>query len=189
MGEGILDNRDTEHRYWLLLEPMKKPLINSNSNPESVDEVSLPSPLANHMSRRLDHSPIQFICSGKKKGSRLLNFRFDKKHTNVLPIKIESSPIVKYFFFIFFSTATTAKDIFRSQSRGLDTPLPNEIHLFNLRTISNSDFTEKPSNSALLILHRQSQSDCGTTTPETEHENISTTGKKLALKKYRPRKN
>jgi hypothetical protein len=44
-----------------------------------------------------------------------------------------------------------------------------------LRTISNSDFTEKPSNSALLILHRQSQSDCGTTTPETEHENISTT--------------
>ena len=104
MGEGILDNRDTEHRYWLLLEPMKKPLINSNSNPESVDEVSLPSPLANHMSRRLDHSPIQFICSGKKKGSRLLNFRFDKKHTNVLPIKIESSPIVKYFFhFLLYS--------------------------------------------------------------------------------------
>ena len=104
MGEGILDNRDTEHRYWLLLEPMKKPLINSNSNPESVDEVSLPSPLANHMSRRLDHSPIQFICSGKKKGSRLLNFRFDRKHTNVLPIKIESSPIVKYFFhFLLYS--------------------------------------------------------------------------------------
>ena len=65
MGEGILDNRDTEHRYWLLLEPMKKPLINSNSNPEAIDEVSVPSPLANHMSRRLDHSPIQFICSGK----------------------------------------------------------------------------------------------------------------------------
>jgi alpha-mannosidase len=75
----------------------------------------------------------------------------------------------------FICSATTAKDIFRSQSRGLDTPLPNEIHLFNLRTISNSDFTEKPSNSALLILHRQSQSDCGTTMPETEHENISTT--------------
>jgi hypothetical protein len=35
---------------------------------------------------------------------------------------------------------------------------------------------EKPSNSALLILHRQSQTDCTTTTtPETEHENISTT--------------
>ena len=66
MGEGILDNRDTEHRYWLLLEPMKKPLINSNSNPEAIDEVSVPSALANHMSRRLDHSPIQFICSGKE---------------------------------------------------------------------------------------------------------------------------
>ena len=57
MGEGILDNRDTEHRYWLLLEPQNL----SNNFEENI--VSSPSQLAHHMTRRLNHSPIQFICS------------------------------------------------------------------------------------------------------------------------------
>ena len=41
MGEGILDNRDTQHRYWLLMEPR---------NPDAMfsqETVSLPSRLAN----------------------------------------------------------------------------------------------------------------------------------------------
>jgi len=124
MGEGILDSRDTQHRYWLLMEPR---------NPEAMfsqETVSLPSRLANSMSRRLNYPPVQFVCS-----------------------------------------ANIAKNYLLSQVQALDSPMPDVLHLFNLRTLTSaavaSEKTKpniaaeklRPSTSALLILHRQGH-DC-----------------------------
>ena len=54
MGEGILDNRDTEHRYWLLLEPKKS---------QNFDVVSTPTQLASILSRRLNFPILHFVSS------------------------------------------------------------------------------------------------------------------------------
>lgn len=107
MGEGILDNRDTQHRYWLLME------IKSTSTTDDIYEdglssaVSLPTHLANIMSRALTYPPIQFVCS-----------------------------------------ASLSQGLLKSQVQGLQSPLSDDVHLFNLRTTSGKE-------SALMILHRQ----------------------------------
>ena len=114
MGEGILDSRDTEHRYWLLFEP-----VSNNSTLGSIPStVSIPTTLANQMSRMLNYPKTQFVCT--------------------LPV---------------------CREILRSQAVALEQPLPDDIHLFNLRTLSDMNVTSKPTASALLILHRQS-GDC-----------------------------
>ena len=54
MGEGILDNRDTEHRYWLILEPKIHP---------TFDVVSVPTQLSSILSRRLNFPILHFVSS------------------------------------------------------------------------------------------------------------------------------
>lgn len=117
MGEGILDSRDTQHRYWLLFEAKSNDSSTNDATGE-FEAVSLPSRVANQMTRRLNYPPTQFVCS-----------------------------------------ATSAKDILRPQVRGLDQPLPDDLHLFNLRTFNAKTSNEKPSKTALMILHRQGE-DC-----------------------------
>lgn len=111
MGEGILDNRDTQHRYWLLME-VKESVSDDMYSDSSSTKVSLPTHLANVMSRSLNYPPIQFVCA-----------------------------------------ASLSKGLLNSQVKGLQSPLSDDVHLFNLRTLSGKD-------SALLILHRQGF-DCG----------------------------
>ena len=60
MGEGILDNRDTEHKYWLLFEP-KDP--QDTMEADLGNSLSIPSILALQLNRRLNHPPVQFICT------------------------------------------------------------------------------------------------------------------------------
>ena len=103
MGEGILDNRDTEHRYWLLLEPTISP---------TFDVVSVPTQLSSILSRRLNFPILHFVSSD-----------------------------------------SVTKGSLKSQARALEVPLPESLHLFNLRT--NSVTTDKPGKTALMILHRQ----------------------------------
>ena len=60
MGEGILDNRDTEHKYWLLLEAKDKTdLKPEESNPTGRGVVSLPTKTANLLGRKLNFPPVQ----------------------------------------------------------------------------------------------------------------------------------
>ncbi len=55
MGEGVLDNRQTRHRYWLLYEP--------KTDVEDVgeDHLSLPSQVASALSRQLSSPSVQFV--------------------------------------------------------------------------------------------------------------------------------
>ena len=67
----------------------------------------------------------------------------------------------------FVCSANIAKNYLLSQVQALDSPMPDVLHLFNLRTLTSaavvSEKTKpniaaeklRPSTSALLILHRQ----------------------------------
>ena len=73
----------------------------------------------------------------------------------------------------FVCSANIARDFLQSQIQALDSPMPDVLHLFNLRTLTSASNTvstasasaaatsenKKPSTSALLILHRQGH-DC-----------------------------
>ena len=59
----------------------------------------------------------------------------------------------------FVCSANIAKDFLLSQVQALHNPMPDVLHLFNLRTLTSTASEKKPSASALLILHRQGH-DC-----------------------------
>lgn len=118
MGEGILDNRDTQHRYWLLLE--------AKTAKTFEEDTQIPTQLANLMSRRLNHPPVQFVCS-----------------------------------------QSNSKDLLVNKVALLSKPMPIDLHLFNLRSLNNP----KPSNSALLMLHKQGKS-CQFSTEKSPHREI-----------------
>ena len=73
MGEGILDSVDTVHKYWLLYEPMaqtkkervKQPnsnFINGQQQNEPMPKhLSLPTYLANFLSRRINYPTTQYM--------------------------------------------------------------------------------------------------------------------------------
>lgn len=135
MGEGLVDNRKTVHKFWLLLED-----IFEDKHPETyyqktdTDEMRRfnvptevpftpsaiyprPSLFANHLSNSLNYAPNVFVMDGE----------------NVkVPIKKSFSLLTEEF--------------------------PCDVHLLNLRTQPEKEYF-LPSSSALLVLHRQGY-DC-----------------------------
>ncbi len=140
MGEGILDNRDTQHRYWLLFEAKT-----SKDKTNNADKVGLPTSLANAMSRRLSNPSVQFVCSARQAKSANL----------------------------------------QDQVQLLNSPMDQDLHLFNLRTLSSEE--DKPQAQALLILHKQG-SDCqfdnDNRNDETKDKSIMPDFKELSISKW-----
>lgn len=101
MGEGVVDNKKTLMRYWLLLEEQ-------SSNDIETDVLPRPSLFAQHLSNELIYPANVFVSE-----------------TPVPP---------------------TGLSLF-------DKPFPCDLHLVNLRTLS--DLAQFPSRSALLVAHRQ----------------------------------
>lgn len=111
MGEGVVDNKRTLSKFWLLLE-----------NVHESNEYSKPSLLANYLSLGLIYPPNIFLLEQQSNNDVLVN----KPKLN-----------------------------FHSSVRFLSKPLPCDVHLMNLRTLSDPAFTQFPSDSALMLLHRQ----------------------------------
>ncbi|XP_046669848.1 alpha-mannosidase 2 [Homalodisca vitripennis] len=111
MGEGVVDNKKTITKFWLLLENV----LESN-------EYSKPSLLANYLSLGLMYPPNIFI--------------FDTLSNDDV---LGSKPKLN----------------FHSSVQLLSKPLPCDVHLMNLRTLSDPSYPLFPSESALLLLHRQ----------------------------------
>ncbi|XP_054270570.1 alpha-mannosidase 2 [Macrosteles quadrilineatus] len=109
MGEGVVDNKRTLTKFWLLLE-----------NTHESNEYSKPSLLANYLSLGLLYPPNVFI--------------FEPQSTD--------------------DTGKTKLN-FHSKVGLLSKPLPCDVHLMNFRTLADPAFTQFPSESALLLLHRQ----------------------------------
>ena len=105
MGEGILDNLPTLHKYWLLME--SKPAQRS----DEVENLKLPSQLANTLSQYLNYPSSKYLAVSQKDSSLL-----DEKTLLI------------------------------------SSPLPCDMHLFNLRTLSDKNEPSRPLTEALLIL-------------------------------------
>lgn len=101
MGEGVVDNKKTLMRYWLLLEEQ-------SSNDVETDALPRPSLFAQHLSNALIYPANVFVSEMTIRASALSLF---------------------------------------------DKQLPCDVHVMNLRTLS--DLAQFPSRSALLVTQRQ----------------------------------
>ena len=112
MGEGILDSVDTVHKYWLLYEPMEKH-TKTKGKPDNLKHrqgqeqnepaprpLSLPTGLANFMSRRINYPTMQYM--GKSAVHLKERFGKGKNYSSELSsnqIKFLSSKVTYLFPF------------------------------------------------------------------------------------------
>lgn len=109
MGEGLLDNRKTVFRHWILLEDVHG----------ERDGYSRASLFANHMSNALNYPANVFVLSVE-----------GAEH------EVKVSP----------------------ETRLVTQSFPCDVHLLNLRTNNDQKLSHFPTNSALMVLHRQGYS-------------------------------
>lgn len=120
MGEGVVDNKKTLTKFWLLLEE-----ITQKDADATAEVFTRPSLYAQHMSNSLLYPANVFVVEK-------INDADDKK----------SSP--------------SDEVILNKRINFLTRPLPCDVHLLNVRTLSdNSQF---PSASCLMIFHKQGYS-------------------------------
>ncbi|XP_015513287.2 alpha-mannosidase 2 [Neodiprion lecontei] len=109
MGEGLLDNRKTVFKHWLLLEDI-------NGDGDSYSRASL---FANHMSNALNYPVNVFVLS-----------------VDGTEQEVKVSP----------------------ETRLVSQSFPCDVHLMNLRTNHDQKLSHFPTNTALMVLHRQGYS-------------------------------
>ncbi|KAG5878957.1 hypothetical protein JTB14_036539 [Gonioctena quinquepunctata] len=143
MGEGLVDNRKTSSKYWLLIEDISKVkaeykqqdkrfdtdvfekgevmrsfnLPTESAEPAKQDAFSRPSLFANHMSNLLNYPAGVFFVDPEYQTSVNHSFKL------------------------------------------LNKPTPCDVHLLTLRTQPDAVYSQFPSSSALMVVHRQGY-DC-----------------------------
>ncbi len=91
MGEGVLDNRMTKHKYWLLYEPKRE-------SKQDRDRLVLPSQVSSTLSRRLNSPPVHYVgqSPGDFGGERSLLTPSSSKalpcHLHLLNLRTLSDP-------------------------------------------------------------------------------------------------
>ncbi|KAI4465181.1 alpha-mannosidase [Holotrichia oblita] len=131
MGEGVIDNRKTVNKFWLLLEDLntepnkeftrfanhRMDKRDTNSIPEKEELFSRPTLYANHLSNVLNYPTNIFIV-----GEEFFDIKMNK-HVSLI-----------------------------------NKEFPCDVHLLTLRTQPDIIYTQFPSNNALMVLHRQGYS-------------------------------
>lgn len=136
MGEGLLDNRKTVIKHWLLFEDIinakNSDNINKNSGEQIVKKYSKPSLIANHLSNSLNYPVNIFVVE------EMTTAATTDESTSGIRQKHQGK--------------------LAPETRLLSQSFPCDVHLLNLRTDHDSKLPHFPINSALLILHRQGYS-------------------------------
>lgn len=152
MGEGLVDNRKTVYKFWLLLEDVaratksdetqhvkrfengdevfeKGDVVRTFNQPtETVqaagktEEFSRASLFSNHLSNSLNYPPNVYIVDAES-------------------VKIKVNPVISL----------------------INHQFPCDVHLMTLRTQPDVTYHQFPSSNALLVLHRQGY-DCSVST-------------------------
>ena len=137
MGEGIVDNKRMLTKFWLLLEEVKSP-----DSATTTETFSRPSLFAHHLSNSLLYPANLFVVEGMTDTTSTEHQHVEHHHHHH---DAERDFIVN------------KKVVFLSR------PLPCDVHLMNLRTLSDVSYTQFPSQSALMVLQRQGYAcDVGT---------------------------
>ena len=136
MGEGIVDNKRMLTKFWLLLEE-----VTSQEPAAATDTFSRPSLFAHHLSNSLLYPANLFVVEGMTDTTSTGHQHVDHNHHH----DAERDFVVNKKVVL------------------LSRPFPCDVHLVNLRTLSDVSYTQFPSQSALMVLQRQGYAcDVGT---------------------------
>ncbi|XP_055623115.1 alpha-mannosidase 2 [Toxorhynchites rutilus septentrionalis] len=125
MGEGVVDSRLTRHRFWVILET-----IDNGSSPKEANA---------------DVPPGQ--SDNSKPAEYQLPSIFANSLSNGLNYPANLFIVEKY-------DESNQIELNRAVQL-LAAPFPCDLHILNLRTLTEPNLPLFPSNSALLVLHRQ----------------------------------
>ncbi|KAL3281492.1 hypothetical protein HHI36_004699 [Cryptolaemus montrouzieri] len=143
MGEGVVDNHPTLHRFWLIIEDISNEL-QSNLNLkrfENSDDNFEKDDVLRHF-----NNPTEAPDSKQDRYSRPSLFANHLSNSLIYPANI-------YFL------DSSYQDFVNSSIKLINEQFPCDVHLMNLRTQPDSVYSQFPSNSALLLMHRQGY-DC-----------------------------
>lgn len=166
MGEGIVDNRKTVNKFWLLLEEINHATPSKDAQNNNRFENGEDTPEKGDVLRNfnLPTNP------GENPSVKQDSFVRPSLYANQL------SNSLNYPVGVFILEANIGTQIL-SELNILKGKFPCDLHLMTLRTQPDSLYSQFPTNSALMVLHRQGY-DCLITTdyicnatkfkPETE---------------------
>ncbi|KAL9694342.1 hypothetical protein quinque_013627 [Culex quinquefasciatus] len=129
MGEGVVDSRLTRHRFWVILETIER----------GADAAA---PAANNSPSQQGEGP-----GDAKPAEYQLPSIFANNLANGLNYPANLFIVEKY-------DESNQIELNRAVQL-LATPFPCDLHILNLRTLTESNLPLFPSSSALLVLHRQ----------------------------------
>lgn len=115
MGEGVVDNKRTLTKYWILLETRDERPTTAGA------AASNPSLVAHQLSEAMLYPATVFVVE------------------------------------------QDAEHVLRPSVKLLSHPVPCDVHLMNVRTMTDPVFQQFPARSALMVLHRKGY-DCGVAT-------------------------
>lgn len=166
MGEGLVDNRKTRFRSWLLsesLSPDKPPKRLKRSLAEKSVSFVYPNPHSQSKRAIFEEPP----APKSKENLRRFSFTNSKK-VYELPssVAVHLSLELNYPMNIFTIDNSEKLDISYDPIYLLQAPLPDDIHIMTLRTLTDSQFPQFPSRDALLVLHRMGSRCTNSSTPK-----------------------
>ncbi|KAK5646364.1 hypothetical protein RI129_004828 [Pyrocoelia pectoralis] len=150
MGEGLVDNRRTTNKFWLLLEDIEhanvkkesfKRFENENNSGDDVPEkgdiirsFNAPTDFQNEFQKKTDFSRPSLYANQL---SNALNYP-----VNIFIVESEDDSIQV-----------------KNSLKLLNKQFPCDMHILTLRTQPDLSYSQFPSNNALMVLHRQGY-DC-----------------------------
>jgi alpha-mannosidase len=143
MGEGIVDNKRMLTKFWLLLEEV----TSHDSASSSSETFSRPSLFAHHLSNSLLYPTNLFVMEGMAETLSTGHQQADH--------------------------GTERDFILKKKVVLVSRPFPCDVHLVNLRTLSDDSYTQFPSQSALMVVQRQGYAcdiSAGITVPQCSLE-------------------
>ncbi|XP_044752523.1 alpha-mannosidase 2 [Coccinella septempunctata] len=143
MGEGIVDNYPTLHRFWLLIEDISvEPALNTNLKRfENGDDNFEKGEVLRYF-----NSPTESTDAKQERYSRPSLYSNHLSNSLIYPANV-------------YLLDPSYQDYVNSTIELVNKQFPCDVHLMNLRTQPDSVYSQFPSNSALLVLHRQGY-DC-----------------------------
>ncbi|KAJ1528589.1 hypothetical protein ONE63_006991 [Megalurothrips usitatus] len=139
MGEGIVDNKQTLTKFWLLLEDVAPGAPGGDRAPA---QHSRPSLYSNHMSNSLIYPTNVYVVDSSSAGEDLAPSSTASPLDGVAP----AAPV---------AASRVVESSLHKQVLLVSRPFPCDVHLLNLRTLADSAYAQFPSTSALMLLHRQ----------------------------------